>query len=162
MSILNTVDYVIIVLMILGGIKGAIKGFLEELAQKFGLCFGLLAALIFTQSLVPYVQSQLSLPLWVATGLCYVVIFIAGYLLMKIIGSILQTVFKSSNLEFIDNLLGFFLGVFELIILLGIVVSLLQHQSIINLSSYIDGSFLVNKLINPFTAWAYGLVQKVV
>ena len=106
MGILNTVDYIVIVLVVLGGIKGAIKGFLEELSQKFGLFLGLFASLMFTQTLTPFVQDKLSLPLWVATGLSYVVIFLVGYLLMKFIGSLLQTVFKSSNLEFIDNLLG--------------------------------------------------------
>lgn len=160
MSILNTVDYIAIVLLILGGIKGAMKGFLEELAQKFGLVLGLIASLMFTQSAVPFVMDNLTVPLWVATGLSYVVIFILGYLLMKIIGSVLQAIFKNSNLSFIDNLLGFLLGVFEVVLLIGVIIMLIQHQSLINFDQYIDASYLCSNYINPFFNWIAGLVQK--
>lgn len=162
MSILNTVDYIIIVLLILGGIRGAMKGFIEELAQKFGLLFGLVASLMFTQALSPFVQDKLSTPFWVSTGISYVAIFLVGYLVIKIIGSILQAIFKSSNIDFVDNLLGFFLGVFELVLLVGLICSLLQSQSLINVHQYISDSYLCTNFITPLFNWITGLVKQVI
>lgn len=160
MSIFNTVDYVIMVLLLLGGIGGAIKGFLEEIAQKFGLVLGLVASLMFTKSLVPIVAGKISAPNWIITGICYVVIFIVGYLVMKLIGSLLQLVFKSDKAGVIDAILGFFLGVFELVLLCGIIISLLQNQTLFNIGQYFKDSYLCSKFITPFFNWIYGLVQK--
>lgn len=160
MSYLNTVDYIIIALLLLGGIQGAIKGFLEEFSQKFGLIVGFIVALMFTVALSPVFETRLGLPVWLSACLSYVSLFLAGYLIMKLIGTVLQAIFQSANLDFVDDFFGFVLGLFEMIIVIGFLVVLLSHQKLIDLNSYFDTSLLCNKLIVPFFNALSGLVQK--
>lgn len=149
MSNLNTVDIVLIILLVLGGIQGAFKGFLEELAQKFGFVFGFVVSLMFTKNLSSFVIERVSLPLWMACGITYFVLFLAGYLFIKTISMIVSNLLDSNAASFVDSFLGFVLGLFEMLIVCGALIQLLCHQNLINLNSYFNSSILNTKFVTP-------------
>lgn len=148
MSNLNTVDLILIVLFVIGGIQGAFKGFIEELGEKFGFVFGFMSSIMFTKSAVGLVLKQIDLPVWAATGLTYVVLFLIGYLLIKAISSIISNIFDSSTANLIDGILGFLLGLFEMMIVCALLIEILNHQSFFDIAQYTNGSVLNNKILS--------------
>lgn len=158
---LNTVDYIILGVVLVFGIWGAIKGLIEEVARKFGYFAGLLVALMFTKALEGVFVSSLEWPLWLSAAVSYIVLFLAGYILIKILGNILQNIFEEAHLTALDNCLGLLLGLFEGIVIVGLVEILLSHQSIINLQSYFDQSSISNSVIVPVFDWVTTIVHKV-
>lgn len=150
MHYLKTLDYILFILLMVGGIWGAIKGFLDELSSKFGLVFGFLMALMFTNALRPVFQDRLGFPTWFAAFLVYFLIFIVGYLLVRLLGSILTRIIDTANISVIDNILGFFLGLVEAFCLIAAFEFILGYQNLFNLENVFKESLFSSKLINPF------------
>lgn len=160
MQYLTVLDYIVLALVAVGGIWGAIKGFIEELSNKFGYVAGFAVALMFSNYLIPVLDDKFQLPPWLNACLSYVILFVAGFLVIKMIGSILQNIFDTANLTSIDNIAGFIIGVAEAIVLIGLVETLLSHQSLIDLNSYFEQSVISQKLIFPVFNWTSKTVQE--
>ena len=149
MDVLNTVDWIIIVLCAIGAIWGAIKGFIDEFSQKTGYIAGLLAALMFTKAVAPLFSNNFNLPTWVSALIAYVLLFIVGYLLIKMLGTMLKGISDTASISFLDNLLGFFLGLLESVLVIGMLETLLSYQSMFDLSEAFRQSFISSNLIMP-------------
>jgi len=146
---LNTVDWIIIVICAIMAIWGAIKGFIEEFAQKSGYIAGVTVALMFTKAIYPTIQDNLHIPGWVSSLISYVGLFIIGFLLVKMIGTMLKKITDTANISFIDNILGFFLGLVEAILIIGVVEALLAYQSLFDLQEAFSQSLISSKVIMP-------------
>ncbi len=160
MGSFNTLDYVILVLVMVSAVWGAIKGLVEELSQKFGYVLGFLVALMFSYALIPVFETNLGWPRWCAAAVSYFIFFMAGYIAMKVLGNMISEICKTANVTVFDNLLGFVLGFFESIIIIGLLITLLSHQQLIDFSDKISGSFMCNRLIMPVFNWLASLVHK--
>ena len=159
---LKTLDYILFVILMVGGIWGAIKGFLDELSSKFGLILGFMLALMFTHSLAPVFQSKLGLPMWFAAFFAYFIIFIVGYLLVRIIGSVLFNIVDTANISVIDNILGFFLGLIEAFCLIAAFEFILGYQNLFNLKPIFEESLFSSKLILPFADACVNLIKSAI
>jgi len=150
MQYLKTLDYILFVLLMIGGVWGAIKGFLDELSSKFGLVLGFMLALMFTHLLSPVFQDKLHLPAWFSAFLAYFAIFIVGYLLTRLIGSVLYNIVDTANITVLDNIMGFFLGLVEAFCLIAAFEYILGYQNLFNLQHIFEESLFSSKLILPF------------
>ncbi len=153
MEYLTTIDYILFVLLMIGGVWGAIKGAIDELARKFGYVLGFVVAFMFTASLAPVFVEKLSFPYWFAAFISYFLIFMVGYSVMTAIGTALSGICEESSLDFVDHLLGFALGLIEAILLVALAEYLLDYQNLFNLKSVFEQSFLSNRIILPFGTW---------
>ena len=153
MAVLTTLDYIVMVLILAGGVWGALKGFIEEISQKFGYVAGFVCALAFTQKVSPIFVDKLGFAPWLATFLSYVIIFILGYILVKIIGNILQKATEDSALGVVDNVLGFVLGFFEVTLLLGAVDLLFSYQTLFDVS-WASNAWIVVNWLRPCISFA--------
>ena len=162
MQYLKTLDYILFVILMVGGIWGAIKGFLDELSSKFGLILGFMLALMFTHSLSPVFQNKLGFPMWFAAFSAYFIIFIAGYLLVRIIGSVLFNIVDTANISVVDNILGFFLGLIEAFCLIAAFEFILGYQNLFNLQPVFEESLFSSKLILPFANACVSLIKSVI
>ena len=150
MKYITSLDYVIFILFVVGGIWGAIKGFLDEVATKFGYVLGFLLALMFTHSVCYFFRDKAGFPAWFAAFIAYFLIFITGYLVMKVIGAIINNIVVTANLSVVDNILGFFLGLVEAFIIMAFFEYILGFQNLFNLQKYFDESLFSSKLLIPF------------
>lgn len=159
---LKTIDYVIFVLVMIGGIWGAIKGFIDEVSSKCGYVLGFLLAAMFTRTLSSKLIEQFGLPLWFASFICYFIIFMVGYSALKGFGSALDGIFESANIAIIDNILGFVLGVVESILIIGILEMLMNYQSLFDFGTLFSDSFFSTRLIGPLVNWCLSIAEGVV
>ncbi len=162
MPYLKTLDYILFVLLMVGGIWGAIKGFLDEVSSKFGYVLGFILALMYTHSLSPILIEHLGLPDWIAALMAYFVIFVAGYIVMKLFGSVLTNIVDTANLTVVDKLLGFFLGLVEAFFLIAAFEDILRYQDLFNLSTVFEESFFSSRLIIPFSDYFMSTVKSIV
>ncbi len=161
MEYLKTVDYIIIVLLAIGGIWGAIKGLIEEVSSKFGYVLGFVVAFMFTSSIAKLFVEQFGFPYWFAAFLGYFMIFMIGYSSMRGLGTIINNICEETKLDVVDHLLGFFLGGIEALLLLGLAEYLLNYQNLFNLKEVFEESFLSSRLIMPFSTWFVELFNSV-
>lgn len=162
MQYLTTMDYILFVIFMVGGIWGAIKGFIEEVSTKFGYVLGLVVALMFTHLLAPVFVQKLSFPAWFAAFTSYFAIFIVGYLIMKLFGSILSHIVDTANLNVVDNLLGFFLGLVEAFFLFAVFEYMLSMQNLFNLEKVFSDSLFSSRLILPFANFCMDKIKAII
>ena len=162
MDIFNTVDWIILVVCALGAIWGAIKGFIEEFSQNSGYFIGVLVALMYTKQIAPIIEDNLHIPFWVCSLMSYVGLFIVGFLLIKMLGTIIKRITDTARISFVDNILGFFLGLFEAFIIVGLIEVLLSYQSVFDLGKAFNQSFFSSRVIRPFFNIVTSLVQGLV
>lgn len=161
MQYLKTLDYILFVLLMIGGIWGAIKGFIDEVSAKAGYVFGFIFALMFTHSLSPVFVDRLGFPLWLGAFLAYFSIFIVAYLVMMVFGSILSNIVDTANLNVVDNVLGFVLGLAEMFLVLAALEYILGNQYLVNVRPLFDESLFSSRIITPFTDWFFGFISHI-
>lgn len=161
MEYLKTVDYIIIVLLFIGGIWGAIKGLIDELSTKFGYVVGFIVAFMFTSPIGKLFTEQFGFPYWFSAFIGYFLIFMIGYCFVRGFGSVLNNICEESSLDVVDHLLGFFLGGIEALLLIGLAEYLLNYQNLFNLQEVFDESFLSSRLIMPLSTWFVELFNSV-
>lgn len=162
MEYLKTLDYILFVLFMVGGIWGAIKGFIEEISTKFGYIIGLVSALMFTHLLSPVFENNLGFPRWFAAFVSYFVFFIAGYLLIKLLGTILNNIVDTANLTAVDRLIGFFLGLVEAFLLIAMVEYILSFQNLFNLEHVFSESLFSSRLVLPFANFCADKIKAII
>ena len=162
MKYLTTLDYILFIIFMIGGIWGAIKGFLDEISSKFGYVLGFILALMYTHLLSPVFVDNLGFPLWFASFTAYFIIFVAGYLIMKGFGAILSNIVDTANLSVVDNLLGFFLGLLEAFFLFAAFEYILGYQNLFNLKPVFEESLFSSKLILPFANACVSAIKNVI
>ncbi len=149
MDMFNAIDWIIIGLCAIGAIWGAIKGFVDEFSQKTGYIAGLASALMFTKRIIPKL-TELGLPFWLGAFISYLVLFMTGFLIIKMFGTILKRITDTAGISFVDNLLGFFLGFAEMVFIVGILETVLTAQTVFpNLPAQFNQSIISQKIIMP-------------
>lgn len=144
---LNIVDWVIIALVAVGGIAAGFTGFFEELSKKLGFILGIWFGLIFTSSLAPVIQNGTGLGRIPSVIISYVAIFIVCYGLTAFVGNVLEKLFETLCLGFVDRMLGFFLGIVETTVVISVIWLLLSSQSVLTLGPVFDDSWVINNVV---------------
>jgi uncharacterized membrane protein required for colicin V production len=78
---------------------------------------------------------------------------------MMMVGSLLDRTLDALGLEWLDRLLGLFLGVVEVVVVVAFLIYLLEIQSVVDLSAYLDPSVITNQVIKPLTPVGMDLVK---
>ncbi len=145
----NSVDIIVFSLAIIGGIGATITGFADAFAHRAGFLVGFFLALMFTKVLAELLLASFGLAMFFSSLISFIVLFLAGYTLMRVIGNLLETVLQATGLKAINGLLGFFWGVLEMLVLAAFVLYLLELQSSFDLSGVLDKSEFVRLLVRP-------------
>ena len=73
--------------------------------------------------------------------LCFLVIFLLFSFGTRYLGLALGKMMKSLHLEMVDKILGFILGIFEMIIIITLIVTIFEHQVLFDFSKVSEKSF---------------------
>jgi membrane protein required for colicin V production len=146
----NSLDIIIFCLTIIGGISGAFQGFAKSFTSKVGILVGIISGLMFTKPVASLINTNFAISSALLVSLiAYVITFIIGYWLMLWLGSVLSRIMENLGISVVDSLLGFvFGGILTFFVCAGIVY-LFSFQSLIDLTSITDKSYMYNSLIMP-------------
>lgn len=115
---MNALDFLVLLPLGLFLIRGWMKGLLLEVVTLLALIVGVIGSLKFAHEFVGLLP-----PDWQESTLfkfaLYVVVFIGIYLLVVLVGKVLEHVLKVVQLNFINRLLGSLLGLAKALFLLS-------------------------------------------
>ena len=146
----NSLDIIVFFLAIIGGITGTLTGFADAFTHRAGYLVGFFVALMFTKILGEVLVDSFALSLFFSSLISFVVLFIAGYALMRVIGNLLDTALNATGLRAINGLLGFIWGVAEVLVFASFILYVLEMQKAFDFSSVLDKSQFVLRLVRPF------------
>jgi membrane protein required for colicin V production len=147
--VFNIVDVAIVVLAFMGAVMGSVKGFAMEFSARAGFLVGIAIALVFAKLGSDIVMENLGLPLLWSTLIAFVVLFIIGYLVMMLLGTLLDKTLDALMLDWLDRLLGFFLGIAEVLVVVAFLIYMLQIQNVVDLSQYFTKSVIFENILKP-------------
>src|SRR5665213_1610998 len=102
---MNIIDIILILPLALAVINGFRKGFIIEIASLVAFILAIIACLklthIFIEWVTPYTGSSKWLPF-----ICYILVFVAVYLLVLWIGKLIETAIKIVQLGALNRLMG--------------------------------------------------------
>lgn len=159
---LNIVDVLILIIALLAAVTGVTQGFTMKFSSRVGFLVGFLVALLFASLGSKLIIDTFDLPLLWSTLIAFILLFIIGYVLMMLVGSLLDRTLDALHLDWLDRLLGLVLGIIEAFIMVSFIIYLLELQKVIDVSIYFERSVLTMKIIKPLTpvglAWVKGIL----
>lgn len=148
---IGIVDMIIFLIVMISAVVNCIRGFVAEFSHIGGLIAGFFTGIMFTTTLsnkldevVPY-----NMPLWVSSLFSFVILVLIGYLIIRLLGNAVETIVDSFNLGAINNILGFFWGLFSSIFFLSIIMYVLTLQNVFDFSAIFSSSIFITRVIEP-------------
>ncbi|MBQ7158220.1 MAG: CvpA family protein [Treponema sp.] len=139
---LTFIDVVFSIIVLLFAVIAAAHGFIKELFSKLAVILGIVVAVSFFGKLAPFIEQVIHNKA-VATVVAFLLLFIATYLLVKIVQQLVGAAFRGEILRGLDRTLGFVFGALEGIVVVSIVLILVNAQPWFPrmAESVTDGSF---------------------
>jgi membrane protein required for colicin V production len=139
---LGILDYIFLALILISSFRGAFRGLIQEVMSLAALFISLLLATVFYPDGTKWIQSRSSLD-ESATFISFICIFIAAYILFKLIQKAIVMMINESPLEGTDKLLGFFFGLLEGLLICFFIVYLIDFQDFIDLKGLSGKSYIM-------------------
>lgn len=159
-TVFNSIDTIIMVLLLIGGIGGAITGFAVSFARSAGYVAGLFVGLAFTKRMAEKLAETFSTGAFLSSFLSFIILFALGYALLCSLGSAMEKVFSiGSGLEAVNRILGFAWNMFLALLVIGVVCYFLRLQTLWNVQNLFGNSQFITHMIDPLTPKVKELVQ---
>lgn len=123
---MNTVDIVILILLVPAVIQGLVKGFVTQAAGLLGVILGVWASFRFSELVSGWIAPYLATSPQVLHIISFTVILVVVILLLALVGRALKGILKFAMLAWVDKLLGILFGLVKAGLILGILVMLFE------------------------------------
>ena len=150
------IDVIFWIIILITSIHGALRGFLDEFFSKLAVIAGIFFGLVLNRFLVPHLPKLGNLIL-LTRILAFVIVYVSIRLVQKIVGF----AFQGDIMRGLDKSLGFFLGIAEGFLVVGLILFLLHSQRFFDIRPVLDASFF-EKLISPLFVTAPEVVPKTI
>ncbi|MEG2819879.1 MAG: CvpA family protein [Muribaculaceae bacterium] len=147
---MSTIDTIIIIIIIIGGIRGAYKGVIKQITSLGGLLLGIVVCRLFgdeVSSAVMHIMPEIKdLPACdvMASIIGHVLLFAFVYLSVALAGTLMKSLTHSLHLGMFDNILGVAMCILKYLLGLSLVLNLWfvlsPNSSIFTSSKLLDGS----------------------
>ncbi|MCL2761824.1 MAG: CvpA family protein [Treponema sp.] len=142
------IDIIFIAIIGISALRCAVRGLVSELLSMAAVVFGLLAAVLFFRSGALLVREQFmpevkAIPEIIA----FAAIFLAVFVIIKILEIMLKHIIEGIRLGGIDRLLGFLFGLAEGLIIVCLFLFLMSIQSFIDTDLLLGNSIFAEILL---------------
>jgi membrane protein required for colicin V production len=146
---MTTIDIILILPLALAIISGYRKGLIIEIAALVAFIIGIIACLKLTHKVILFVHPWTGDSKWVPL-ICYLVVFLAVYLLVMWIGKLLEKVVKIVQLGLINRLLGVLFSLLKMCFFISLVLWLINQVHLI--PDDVKDHSVVYKALNHFAS----------
>ncbi len=146
---MNTLDFILIALLLWGGIIGFRRGFFREAAAFFGLVIGIFLAILLADVAGRVMTGMVDWNPMPVKVLVFVTVFSLVVLLLWAVGASLTRLFKVIMLNMINRLAGIAFGVLKTAMLISIAfffLRLLNEQWVLFSDASFDNSIIYGML----------------
>ncbi len=126
---MNPIDFAVVIILIIGFIWGFAKGFVYTIFSLLAIAGGVFGASKLTSIVLPHLFSEKYTQ--VGYIIIFILIFTLIYFIIRKISYIFEDMIAFLELEWLDSLLGGFIGLFQFLIIIGILTSLTYSTGII-------------------------------
>jgi membrane protein required for colicin V production len=147
---LPVLDIIFIIIVVIVVIRCIMRGFVEEFLSMAALIFGIAGAVFLSGPVAKLLDKYFKLSMW-SHIIAFLGCFIVIYIIIKILEGIIHNIFDKLNLEKLDKVLGFVLGLFEGFLVVAVLVFLLswfKWVPFINMEQLLKNSFIA-QFIQP-------------
>lgn len=107
---MNYLDLILGGLLLYGAVKGFFKGLIIEAASLIALVLGLVGALLFSEAVGIYLQTQTGLTTVPPAGIIFLIVFILIIITINLLARILTRVIRLAALSSINRFFGALFG----------------------------------------------------
>ena len=159
---LTFIDIIFTVIILVLAIIATAHGFIRELFSKLAVILGIVVSVSFFGKLAPYME-QVIHNRAVATVVSFLLLFIATYLLVKIVQQLVGAAFRGEILRGLDRTLGFVFGALEGLVVVSLILILVNAQPWFPkvATTITDGSFywrILSGLLEQPIAYVRGML----
>ncbi len=154
MNISVVVDIIIVGIIILFLVQGFFRGFVYEVMSLLALVVGYIAVIYFGDSLMRFLENSLNIPPIVSKIISPILLFIIGYILVKILELYMSRFIRFAMLSNLNRIAGLAMGVLKGSIILFLIVLLIRVQEIFPMLSNV----LKDSQVIPYLDKLYTIV----
>ncbi len=153
------IDILFVIIIVFCVIRCVINGFVKEFFSKVALIAGAFVGLMFYGVVTPMFPT--TLPDFAINIAAFLLIFIAVYIIIRIIEHVVGLAFRGEIMAGLDRALGLFLGIFEGLLISGLILLVLLSQTFINVEGLLDNSLFYD-ILTPVLLYSTQLVQRII
>ncbi len=143
---MNTLDWIIIFILVLFMFNSFRNGFVEEILALTTLFLSFFVAYKFYYLLVPYVDF-FSTNEVLQKLFAFIIIFTLTYIFLKLLKEFLFNFIQNNDLNDVDRLLGLALGLFKGVLIISFLILLLSYINYTQVQTILDNSLISKKLL---------------
>ena len=143
------IDMVFIVIIVACVLLSVLKGFVSSFFGKATFIVALLLGIFLAPKLDVFVSNYINIP-FLTTVISFLLVFIVSFLVLKVIQLIIKSIFSGEIMGSLDKALGFFWGLFEGLLIVGVICVILIVQPFFDLSELLSNSFFASKILPLF------------
>ncbi|UTC61699.1 CvpA family protein [Treponema sp. OMZ 787] len=145
---IGSADIVFLIILTFFAVKVTVTGFIDEFFSKAAVIAGGLIAFLFYKLLTPVITELLG-EKSLSAVIAFLILFLSVYLIIKLVQVFLGSLFSNESLKNLDRSLGFFLGLVEGLIVIGVILMLINIQTFISFDKILSESIFA-KILSPF------------
>ncbi len=143
------IDMVFIIIIVACILLAVIKGFVASFFGKASFIVAILLGIFFAPKLDVFVSKYINIP-YITTIISFLLIFIVSFLVLKVIQHLIKSLFSGEIMGSLDKALGFFWGLAEGLLIVGVICVILIVQPFFDLTELLSQSFFASKLLPLF------------
>lgn len=144
----TVIDWFFSVIVVIFSIIGLSKGFIDNIFGKLAWILAIVCGCLFYDDAATLILSSVDNS-FLQKVLAFLIVFVCVFLVIKIIQSIISKIFEWNILKSLDRTLGFFFGIIEGLVVVGLFIFLLSVQPFFSTEKLFENSFfygLVNSI----------------
>ncbi len=118
---MNPIDFVVIILLLIGFIWGFNKGFIYMIFSLLAILGGIFGASKLAPLLITIFPAQYNKMGYI---ILFMLFFIIIYFVIKKLTYLLEDMIEFLELEWLDSLLGGIIGLFQFLIIIGVIINI--------------------------------------
>ena len=144
------IDIVFIVIILIFAVHCAVKGFVSEIMSLAAVIMGILSAIFFFREGAAFIRDRFMPDVeTIPNILSFIVIFLAVFCVVKIIGLMLKSIIEGIRLGGLNHVLGFIFGAAEGVVVVCLLLFVINVLPFENFDRILNGSFFAELLL-PF------------
>lgn len=118
----NVIDIIILICCIPALVQGFRKGFISQAVSLVSLVLGAWLAFKFSEPVGEWIKTMADVNGVILQVLSFTLIFLVVYLVLLLLGKIIQSLVKVVMLGWLDKLLGVFFALLKMLLIIGLII----------------------------------------
>lgn len=118
---MNILDAIILLCLIPAVIQGLRKGFISQVISILSIVVGVWAAARFTRIVMGWISQYITASEQIIGIVAFVLILIGVFLILGVVGKVLESILKLTMLGWLNKLLGMVFSTLKVILIIGLI-----------------------------------------